>query len=127
MTFTRSKAIEKPYVLTAVQSFLVWVFTLTICLIVVGLPVGFPLAIVGSLSVAALEMVSPISGVLLVAGTILSANLLIVLLGAAFLTLKGIHPHEVTWLGWLHGDAEPIYSSTFAACPLTCEVDQPEQ
>ncbi len=126
MAFTQSKLAEKPYFLMLMQSFLVWVFTLTVCLLVVGVPVGFPLVIVGSLAVVALETVSPVNGVLWVVGTILSVDILIVLLGAAALTLRGIYPHEVTWLSWLHGDANPVYRSTFAACPLTCDVEHPE-
>jgi hypothetical protein len=59
---------------------------------------------------------------LLVAGSLIAFNVLAVILGAGVLTLKGIHPHEVRWLSWLHGEADDIHTSVYAACPLTCNL-----
>jgi hypothetical protein len=38
--------------------------------------------------------------------------------------MKGIHPNEVSWLSWLNGKANTLQTSTYAACPLTCEIKQ---
>jgi hypothetical protein len=64
----------------------------------------------------------PMSAVLLVAGGLVGINLLAVIVGAAVLTFKGIHPQQVTWLSWLHGEAKPVHASVYAACPLTCSL-----
>jgi hypothetical protein len=72
----------------------------------------------------ALQSVLPVSAVLLVAGSLIGVNVLAVLLGAAVLTLKGVHPQEVRWLNWLHGDPDPLHTSVYAACPLTCDLVQ---
>lgn len=61
------------------------------------------------------------SAVALVAGGILAANALVIMITAAMLTFKGIHPHEVRWLRWLNGKANPVSSTVYAACPLTCD------
>ena len=71
-----------------------------------------------------LHAVMPISSVLLVGTAILAFNILVVVVGAAVLTIKGINPQDVTWLSWLHGDAEPHYSRVYASCPLTCAVPE---
>jgi hypothetical protein len=63
-----------------------------------------------------------VSAALLVAGSLIGLNVMAVLVGASVLTFKGIHPHQVRWLSWLHGEADPLQTSTFAACPLTCEM-----
>jgi hypothetical protein len=105
-----------------VKSFLIWSFTLTVCLLVVGFPVGALVVTVGALSAIVLQSVFPASAVLVVTGGILMLNVLIVVLGAAVLTLKGIHPQQVSWLHWLHGEAEPVNNSVYASCPLTCSL-----
>jgi hypothetical protein len=104
-----------------VKSFLVWTFTLTVCWLVVGFPVVVLMVTFGSFVAIALQAVLPMSAVVLVAGGILSANVLAIIAGAAVLTLKGIHPHQVSWLSWLNGRANPKHSPVYAACPLTCD------
>jgi hypothetical protein len=105
-----------------VRSFLIWTFTLTVCLLVVGFPLVVAMMTIGSLAAVVLQSVLPVSAVLVVAGSIIGANLLAVFVGAAVLTFKGIHPQEVTWLRWLHGDASHEHTSVYAACPLTCDL-----
>jgi len=105
-----------------VKSFLIWSFTLTVCLLVVGFPVGALVVTVGALSAIVLQSVFPASAVLVVTGSILMLNVLIVVIGAAVLSFKGIHPQEVSWLHWLHGEAEPFNNSVYASCPLTCNL-----
>jgi len=60
----------------------------------------------------------------LVAGSLIGANVLAVVLGAAVLTLKGVNPEEVHWLNWLHGEPDALHTSVYAACPLTCDITQ---
>jgi hypothetical protein len=112
----------KFYSLTIVKSFLLWSFTLTVCLLVIGFPVIVLMATVGALAAIILQSVLPMSAVLLVVGSLLGMNIFGIVLGAAILTAKGIHPQEVHWLRWLHGDASPASTSVYAACPLTCNV-----
>jgi uncharacterized protein YgbK (DUF1537 family) len=85
---------------------------------------GFPLVIlmvtVGSLLAVVLQSVVPMSSVLLVAGGIISINVFGVMLGAAVLTLRGVHPDQVSWLRWLQGEENPSHSVVYASCPLTC-------
>ncbi|MDJ0713651.1 MAG: hypothetical protein QNJ54_05470 [Prochloraceae cyanobacterium] len=107
-----------------IKNFLIWTFTLTVSLLVVGFPVGFVLVSIGVLMVIVLHSVVPASAVLLVTGGIVALNILTVIVGAAILTFKGINPREVSWLSWLHGDAEPSHESVYASCPLTCELDK---
>ncbi|MGB7416377.1 MAG: hypothetical protein WA902_19390 [Thermosynechococcaceae cyanobacterium] len=104
-----------------VKSFLIWTFTLTVCWLVVGFPVVVLMVTFGSLGAIALQAVLPMSAVVVVAGGILSANVLAILAGSAVLTLKGIHPHQISWLRWLNGQANPESATVYAACPLTCD------
>jgi hypothetical protein len=106
--------------LAIIKSFLLWSFVLTVCLLVVGFPFVVLMMTVGALSAIILQSVLPVSSVLLVAGTIIGINVLGVFMGSALLTAKGIHPHEVSWLRWLHGDAKPSHTPIYASCPLTC-------
>lgn len=106
------------------KSFLVWSFALTVCLLVVGFPIVVLMATVGVLLTVILQSVLPVSAVALVAGSIIGANVLAVIVGAAALTLRGIHPHQVSWLRWLHGEASPLCAPVYAACPLTCELSE---
>ncbi len=110
------------YVATS-KSFLIWCFALTVTLLVVGFPLVVLMATVGALLSITLHPILPGSAVLLVAGGLIAFNILAVIVGAAILTLKGIHPQEVRWLSWLHGDSQPVSSTTYATCPLTCEID----
>ncbi len=122
MTLAPSSSFGKNYSLLMVKSFLIWSFTLTVCLLVVGFPLVVLMATVASLLSIVLQSIMPISAVLLVAGSLIAFNVLAVILGAGVLTLKGIHPHEVRWLSWLHGEADDIHTSVYAACPLTCDL-----
>lgn len=102
------------------RSFLVWTFTLTVCLLVVGFPLVVLMATIGVLATVVLQSVLPMSAVLLVSGSLFGGNILAVLVGAAVLTAKGINPQEVRWLSWLHGQSSPHHTSIYASCPLTC-------
>ncbi|PMB01969.1 hypothetical protein CI592_16995 [Fischerella thermalis CCMEE 5328] len=105
-----------------VKSFLIWSFTLAVCLLVVGFPLVVLMATVGCLLSIVLQSVMPVSAVLLVAGGLILFNVLAVVIGASVLTAKGIHPKEVKWLSWLHGETEEMQKTVYAACPLTCDI-----
>ena len=124
MEFAQKPGLRRLDSLTFVKSFLVWSFTLTVCLLVVGFPLVVLMATVGALASVVLQSVLTVSAVLLVAGSLIGANVLAIVLGAALLTIKGIHPQDVNWLRWLHGEATPSHSSVYAACPLTCSLVQ---
>ncbi|ACK73383.1 conserved hypothetical protein [Gloeothece citriformis PCC 7424] len=124
MELTQRNSLQQSYWLAIIKSFLIWSFTLTVCLLVVGFPLVVLMATVGALSAVILQSVLPISSVLLVAGSIIGANILFVIVGAALLTTKGIHPQEVSWLRWLHGEEAPSHSAIYASCPLTCSLTQ---
>ncbi|MGK7939596.1 MAG: hypothetical protein AB4062_05490 [Crocosphaera sp.] len=122
MELAQKTALGKVDSLTFVKSFLVWSFTLTVCFLVVGFPLVVLMATFGALASVVLQSVLPVSAVLLVVGSLIGVNLLGIFLGAALLTIKGIHPQDVHWLRWLHGEATPSHTSVYAACPLTCNV-----
>lgn len=124
MTLAQSSSLKKTYYFFMLKSFLIWTFTLAVCLLVVGFPLVVLMATVGSLLSIVLQSVIPVSAVLLVVGSIITLNVLAVVVGAAILTFKGIHPKEVTWLNWLHGEADTLHTSVYAACPLTCEMKE---
>ena len=113
---------QKNSYLGLTKSFLLWSFTLTVCLLVVGFPVGVLLVTVGILATVILQTMLPSSAVLLVAGSIIGLNILTVIVGSMVLTAKGIHPQEVSWLNWLHGKEESFKAPVYASCPLTCEL-----
>ncbi|MEM7724753.1 MAG: hypothetical protein AAF208_00080 [Cyanobacteria bacterium P01_A01_bin.45] len=115
--------LEKTYSLLMVKSFLIWTFTLAVCLLVVGFPLVVLMATVGCLLSIVLQSVMPVSAVLLVAGSLISFNVIAVVLGAGILTAKGVHPNEVSWLTWLHGEEEQMQTTVYAACPLTCNIE----
>jgi hypothetical protein len=108
--------------IAVVKSFLLWSFTLTVCLLVVGFPVGVLIVTIGTLLTIILQTVLPTTAVLLVTGSIFAINVLIVVIGAAVLTAKGVHPEQVSWLNWLHGQTKSISNSVYASCPLTCAL-----
>lgn len=122
MTLASSSSFGKSVYLFMLKSFLIWTFTLTVCLLVVGFPLVVLMATVAFLLSIVLQSVMPVSAVLVVAGSLIGFNVLAVILGASLLTFKGIHPQEVRWLSWLHGEADDIQSSVYAACPLTCDL-----
>lgn len=123
MTLAPSSSFGKSVSLFMLKSFLIWTFTLTVCLLVVGFPFVVLMATLAFLLSIALQSVMPVSAVLLVAGSLIGFNVLAVVLGAGVLTIKGVHPQDVKWLSWLHGEADDVQTSVYAACPLTCDLD----
>lgn len=123
MTLAPSSSFGKSVSLFMLKSFLIWTFTLTVCLLVVGFPFVVLMATLAFLLSIALQSVMPVSAVLLVAGSLIGINVLAVVLGAGVLTIKGVHPQDVKWLSWLHGEADDVQTSVYAACPLTCDLD----
>jgi len=123
MAFSQSQSFRRFYYLVMLKSFLIWAFTLTVCLLVIGFPLIILMVTIGSLLAVVLQSVLPVSAVLVVAGSLLGVNLLSIMLGAAMLTLKGVHPQEVHWLRWLHGEEDPNHTSVYASCPLTCNIN----
>lgn len=124
MQLTSQENVQKKGFLNGIKSFLIWSFTLTVCFLVVGFPLGFVLVTIGVLAAIVLHTLLPISSVILVAGAITALNILAVFVGAAILSIKGVNPQDVTWLSWLHGDAEPQYTTTYASCPLSCDLSE---
>ena len=123
MQSTQNRTIRKSRYIATAKSFSIWCFALTVTLLVVGFPLVVLMATIGALLSITLHPILPVSAVLLVAGGTIVLNILAVMVGAALLTAKGIHPHEVRWLSWLHGDANPVSTTTYATCPLTCDID----
>lgn len=122
MSLSHTSNLSKTYSLLMIKSFLIWSFTLTVCLLVVGFPLVVLMATVGCLLSVVLQSVMPVSAVLLVAGSLIAMNVMAVVFAAGVLTFKGVHPNQVRWLSWLHGEAEQMHTSVYAACPLTCEI-----
>ena len=122
MVSAQSSNLGKTYSLLMIKSFLIWTFTLAVCLLVVGFPLVVLMATVGCLLSIILQSVMPVSAVLLVAGALIMFNVMAVVLAAGVLTLKGVHPSEIKWLSWLHGEADQMQATVYAACPLTCEI-----
>ncbi|GAA6622143.1 hypothetical protein [Scytonema sp. NUACC26] len=123
MALSQTSDLGKTYSLLIVKSFLIWTFTLAVCLLVVGFPLVVLMATIGCLLSIVLESVMPVSAVLLVAGGLIMFNVMAVVLAAGVLTFKGVHPKEVQWLSWLHGESENIQAtSVYASCPLTCDI-----
>ncbi|MFN6485142.1 MULTISPECIES: hypothetical protein [unclassified Nostoc] len=122
MVSAQSSNLGKTYSLLMIKSFLIWTFTLAVCLLVVGFPLVVLMATVGCLLSIILQSVMPVSAVLLVASALIMFNVMAVVLAAGVLTLKGVHPSEVKWLSWLHGEADQMQTTVYAACPLTCEI-----
>ncbi|MBD2772771.1 hypothetical protein [Iningainema tapete] len=122
MSLSQTSNLSKTYSLLMIKSFLIWTFTLAVCLLVVGFPLVVLMATVGCLLSVVLQSVMPVSAVLLVAGGLITLNVMAVVFAAGVLTLKGVHPKQVRWLSWLHGEEEELHTSVYAACPLTCEV-----
>jgi hypothetical protein len=124
MALAHSPSFRSVYGLLMIKSFLIWSFTLAVCLLVVGFPLVILMVTVGSLLAIILQAVIPMSSVLLVAGSIIGLNILAVLFGAGVLTFKGVHPDQVSWLRWLQGEENPRHTSVFASCPLTCGIEK---
>ena len=124
MQLTQKQNWKNAAFVTAVRSFLIWSFTLGVCGLVVGFPLGFILMTLGTLAVVVLHSVLPVSAVLVVALSLVGLNILIILVASAVLTFKGVDPQQVSWLSWLNGKASTTSTSVYASCPLTCEVEQ---
>jgi hypothetical protein len=122
MALSHSESYKTVYYWLMLKSFLVWTFTLAVCLLIIGFPLVILMVTVGSLLAISLQSIMPVSAVLVVAGGIFGINIAAIMIGAAALTLNGIHPEEVDWLRWLHGEANPNHTSVYASCPLTCDV-----
>jgi len=122
MVSAQSSNLGKTDSLLMIKSFLIWTFTLAVCLLVVGFPLVVLMATVGCLLSIILQSVMPVSAVLLVAGALIMFNVMAVVLAAGVLTVKGVHPSEIKWLSWLHGEADQMQATVYAACPLTCEI-----
>ncbi|MEH2042046.1 hypothetical protein [Nostoc sp.] len=122
MVSAQSSNQGKTYSLLMIKSFLIWTFTLAVCLLVVGFPLVVLMATVGCLLSIILQSVMPVSAVLLVAGALIMFNVMAVVLAAGVLTVKGVHPSDVKWLSWLHGEADQMQTTVYAACPLTCKI-----
>lgn len=123
MEMTTGENLTKSYSLNQkIKGFLIWAFTLTVCLLVAGFPLIVLMVAIGAIMAISLQSLLPISAVLLVAVGLVGANVLGILFGAAVLTVKGVNPREVRWLNWLHGEQNVLHKSIFAACPLTCEL-----
>ncbi|BAZ38429.1 hypothetical protein NIES4101_43660 [Calothrix sp. NIES-4101] len=124
MALSQASDLGKTYSLQVLKSFLIWTFTLAVCLLVVGFPLVVLMATVGCLLSMVLQSVMPASAVLLVAGGLILFNVMAVVIGAGVLTAKGVHPSDVKWLSWLNGEAEQLQTTVYAACPLTCELNK---
>ncbi len=122
MVSAQSSNLGKTYSLLMIKSFLIWTFTLAVCLLVVGFPLVVVMATVGCLLSIVLQSIMPVSAVLLVAGGLIMFNVMAVLIAAGLLTARGIHPKQIRWLSWLHGEADKAQTTVYAACPLTCEI-----
>ncbi|MBW4633752.1 MAG: hypothetical protein KME30_18195 [Iphinoe sp. HA4291-MV1] len=123
MALSQTSHLGKTYSLLVIKSFLIWTFTLAVCLLVVGFPLVVLMATVGCLLSVVLQSVMPVSAVLLVAGGLIMFNVMAVVMAAGVLTLKGVHPSEVQWLSWLHGEEDNMQTTAiYASCPLTCEI-----
>ena len=112
------------YLLAIAKSFLIWAFTLTVCFLVVGFPVVVVIMTVGVLASVVLQSIIPASAIVVVSASILSITSLGIILSSVVLTLKGIHPHEVKWLGWLQEKERNTHQPVYASCPLTCSINQ---
>ncbi|PZD75431.1 hypothetical protein C1752_00526 [Acaryochloris thomasi RCC1774] len=102
-----------------IQRFCIWTFSLTVCWLVVGFPVVALLVIGTSLVAISLQAVLPFSTIMVVGGGVLAANVTFLIVGAALLTAWGVHPRQLSGVGWPKSLAqEPV---VFASCPLTCD------
>ncbi len=115
---------QNSYILAMTKSFLIWTLTLTVCFLVVGFPVVVVLMTIGVLAAIVLQSVLPASAILLVSAGILGSTAALIMLGSVLLTVKGVNPEEVQWLGWLREKEQINSSPIYASCPLTCNINQ---
>ncbi len=123
MALAQSQSLKSFYFLLLIKSFLIWTFTLTVCMIVIGFPALVLVVSVGALLAVTLHALMPFSAVLLITVGMIAIHAVGIMMGAAYLTSRGIHPQEVEWLRWLHGQEDPLHTSVYAACPLTCDLN----
>ncbi|ASC72095.1 hypothetical protein XM38_030490 [Halomicronema hongdechloris C2206] len=110
--------------LAAIKSFLIWLFILEVCLLVIGFPLVV-LIVAGAATVAiALHPLMPASALLIVASTTIGLNFIAIATASLVLTARGIHPHTISWLNWLKSEADPLTLPVYAACPLTCGLQR---
>ncbi len=112
------------YLLSVAKSFLIWAFTLTVCFLVVGFPVVVIIMTIGVLASIILQSILPASAIVLVSGSILSMISLLIIFASVILTIRGVHPHDVKWLGWLQEKDKTSNQPVYASCPLTCSISQ---
>ncbi|MBL1174267.1 hypothetical protein [Pantanalinema sp. GBBB05] len=124
MTLSQSQVIAQPDLGLTLKSFALWTGILTVCLLIIGFPVGILIVTIGWLLAMSLHAIMPGLGILLVVGSLIAVQILGVMVAAATLTYKGIHPKDVSWLPWVQGRANPQHEASYAACPLTCDVKQ---
>jgi hypothetical protein len=124
MVISQTSDLGRTDSLQVIKSFLIWTFTLAVCLLVVGFPLVVLMATVGCLLSMVLQSVMPASAVLVVAGGLILFNVMAVAIAAGVLTARGVHPSDVKWLSWLNGEAEQLQTTVYAACPLTCELNK---
>jgi hypothetical protein len=124
MAFANSSSTHQFQLVATLKSILVWSFVLAVCMIVIGFPVLMLVVALGSLFAVTLHAIMPTHAILITTVGFVGFHILGILAASAFLTLKGIHPQEVEWLRWLNGQENPNTYSTFASCPLTCDIEQ---
>jgi hypothetical protein len=115
---------QNNYLLSIAKSFLIWAFTLTVCFLVVGFPLVVVIMTVGVLASVVLQSILPASAIVLVSGGILTVISLLIMFASVILTVKGVHPHDVKWLGWLQEKDKTSSQPVYASCPLTCSINQ---
>jgi len=122
MELSQNQSLTQNQLFAVIKSFLIWCFTLTVCFLVVGFPLVAVITAITSVFAIALQSILPVSAVLLVASSVIGMNVLAIFLISAGLTLKGIHPQQVSWLRWLHGKGSLKQTAQFASCPITCNL-----
>jgi hypothetical protein len=123
MALARSQYAGGLSFLTAVKNILIWSFVLAVCMIVVGFPIVILVVSVGSLMAFTLHAFMPLTAMLYTVVAFLGIHLLGILAVSTFLTLKGIYPRDIDWMNWLPGQENPVNTSVYASCPLTCDVN----
>ncbi len=124
MTLANSQSLENSAILFTLKSFSVWVFTLTVCMIVIGFPMFMLVVSVSALAAFILNAILPFSSILFVSAIVIGVHAFGIMFAAAWLTSQGIHPQEVEFLRWLNGKENPLHTSVYASCPLTCELSE---
>jgi hypothetical protein len=123
MTLSQGHSQQGLSIFALVKSILIWTFALTVCMVVIGFPMLLVVVALASLMAVALHAIMPVGAVLLIAVGFIGIHAVGILLASAYLTLRGIHPQDVDWLRWLHGQENPGNEAIYAACPLTCGIE----